>query len=161
MLGVTFALTAQIGTNAMAADLDGDVNAVVVTPVVITQTTPMNFGDISGGATAGTISMTTTGTRGSTGGSTFITASTNSPGIFTVTGVSGAAISVSATDTVATLESGTNTMGFVLAEPTYPATIAGGSVLVQFGGTLTVGISQAAGTYDTPTDTYSIQVNYQ
>jgi len=51
-------------------------------------------------------------------------------------------------------------MPFTLTEPTYPTTITGGSVDVSFGGTLSIGADQSAGSYSTVADTFSIKVDY-
>jgi len=159
-LSATFAIAAQFDTIAMADTALGTVNATVVTPLKIVQSTPMNFGTIAGGTTPGTIIMTDTGSRSATGDAQFI-GTDGQQGVFTITGVTDASISVSATDTTATLESTTGTnMPFTLTEPTYPTTITGGSVDVSFGGTLSIGADQSAGSYSTVADTFSIKVDY-
>jgi len=161
-LSATFAIAAQFDTIAMADAALGTVDATVVTPLKIIQATPMNFGTVAGGTTPGTIIMTATGSRSATGDAQFI-GTDGQEGVFTITGVTDASISVSATDTTATLESITGTgtdMPFTLTEPTYPTTITGGSVDVSFGGTLSIGADQSAGSYSTAVDTFSIKVDY-
>ena len=158
-LSATFAIAAQFDTIAMADAALGTVDATVVTPLKIIQATPMNFGTVAGGTTPGTIIMTATGSRSATGDAQFI-GTDGQEGVFTITGVTDASISVSATDTTATLEGTGTNMAFTLTEPTYPTTITGGSVNVSFGGTLSIGADQTAGSYSTAGDTFSIQVDY-
>ena len=149
-LSATFAIAAQFDTIAMADAALGTVDATVVTPLKIIQATPMNFGTVAGGTTPGTIIMTATGSRSATGDAQFI-GTDGQEGVFTITGVTDASISVSATDTTATLEGTGTNMAF---------TLTGGSVNVSFGGTLSIGADQTAGSYSTAGDTFSIQVDY-
>ena len=158
-LSATFAIAAHYGTIATADTVAGTVAATVITPLKIVETTPMNFGTVAGGTSAGTIVMTNTGARSATGDAQFI-GTDGQAGVFTITGVADSSITVSAPDTTAVLEGAGADMAFALTEPTYPTTIAGGSVAVSFGGTLSIGADQVAGAYSTMADTFSVQVNY-
>ena len=159
VLSATFAAAAQFGTIAMADTVAGTVAAEVVTPLTITESTPMDFGTVAGGTTLGTIIMTDTGARSATGGAQFIGAD-GVAGVFTITGLADASITVSTPDTVATLVGTGADMGFVLASGTYPGTLTGGSIAVNFGGTLSIGASQTAGSYATVGNTFTVQVDY-
>ena len=128
----------------------------------------MNFGDIAGGATDGTIVMSTAGNRSVTGGATLFPsgATVSSQGIFEVSGIPDQSINVQVTDATATLvESGGNTMDFTLTSaPSFTANIpsAGlGPLILNFGGILSLNADQPAGSYTTAADTYAIQVDYQ
>ena len=62
MLGATFALTAQIGTNAMAANVDGAASVTVIEPLTITaEANQLDFGTIAAGSIPGTIGMEAAG----------------------------------------------------------------------------------------------------
>jgi hypothetical protein len=165
VLGATFALTAPIGTNAMAEVVNGDVSAQIVTPLEVTEITPMNFGDVAGGATSGTIIMLTDGSRTATGGATILPGS-GSPtqGIFNITGIADQAILVQVTDSTAILVGGGGAdMPFTLTPPAvFPIALSPtGTATLNFGGNLSIGPSQTAGLYSTAADTYTIQVDYQ
>ena len=160
MLGATFVLAAQFDTVAMAVDGVGDVVALVVAPLAVNETQTMNFGTVAGGPTAGTISMDINGNRTVlSGDAQIITTGAGLPGIFTITGEAGAAITVTTPDTTATLTGGGGAdMGFTLISPTFPTTVDGTDL--QFGGVLSIGVNQGAGSYTTVGDTYTVQVNY-
>lgn len=163
VLGATIAIAAQFGTIAMADVVDGSVSATVFTPLAISETQAMYFGTVAGGPAIGTVIMTTAGARSTTGDAQVIASDPGLPGTLDITGEGNAAITVTITDSVATLEDGGagDDMGFTLTSPSLPTTIdASGTESMSFGGTLSIGINQLSGAYATVLDTYQIQVDY-
>jgi hypothetical protein len=156
-----------------AATATATATAPVVTPITITKTADLAFGKFASGATIGTVVVDTAGgitrTGGvSSGGGTFTAAA------FTVSGDKGSAYNIDTSATTANLTSTTNpTDTMALALITDVATGAGattgtvasglldatsGNQIVRVGGSLAVGINQAAGSY---TGTVSVAVLYQ
>lgn len=142
-------------TAASAVTIDADAQATVIQPLVVSQTAAMNFGDLSVGATGGTLTLDIGG--GLTPSIDIDTAGgTVQVGSYNVTGENGKVYTISFPGP-GTLASGGNTMtvsGFTDS--------AGGTGTVpssfDVGGTLNVAPNQPAGIY---TGTYEIMVNYE
>ena len=150
------ALTAGLySTTASAATVSADASATVIQPLVVTQTTAMNFGDLSVGTTGGTLVIDTTG--GLTPSADVDTAGgTVQAGTYGVAGEAGKVYTISFPAS-ATLNSGGNSMTVdTFTEDAPPSPTVPSSFNV--GGTLNVGASQAPGTYS---GSYTITVNYQ
>ena len=163
MLGA--AVGVQLSSGVMAATVNGNATALVITPLAITETTVMDFGTISGGPSADTIVMDTAGVRTVTGtDAQTIAAGPGSAGSFTITGEPSQAYSVSFSAS-ATLDNGSGaTMTVDSFTDNSPSPIdAGGTDTLLVGATLNVGANQAAGNYSTTSGSgapYSVTVNY-
>lgn len=148
---------------ANAATENGSATATVVTPVTVTQSQELNFGQFAAGDTAGTVVISTAGAHSQTGGVVLMSGSTGQQaGQFDITGEGDNAISVTVGST-ATLSDGTNTMA-VTIDATPPTQLTSGSATLNVGGTLSVDANQPAGTYNTANasgSTYTVTVNYQ
>jgi hypothetical protein len=146
--------------HAFAAVTSGTSNVKIV-PVmtIVAGTTPLEFGSIAAGATAGTIVLTAASptVSSTTGGVTALAVggATRTAGSFTVTGEPGANYVLSTLPSV-TLTSGTNTMTATLTSSSGRA-LAGGTNTLLIGGTLSVAANQTPGFY---TGTYNVTVNY-
>ena len=152
--------------SAMAATATATSTGVVVTPIAISKTVDLSFGNIAGGASLGTVTLSPNGTRAVSGG---VVAAGGTPAAaqFNVTGPAGLTYAIDMTGTSATLTSGANSMAFTAISDTTASaitsgtaatgTLTGGAQTIFVGGSLAVGISQAAGTY---TGTISVAVNY-
>jgi hypothetical protein len=161
-IGIAVALTSLASTAVNAATEPGDASATVVEPLTITENTSINFGSLAGGASTGTVLLTTGGARTATGGVDLIGGGTEVPGDFNISGEPNAAFTLTV-GTTATLNDGANNMAVVGINSTaVGATLDGtGSQDFLVGGTLNVGINQAAGTYTTATGTpYTVTVEY-
>jgi len=156
-----FKLTALVITlssiTSSAYAISATANARVVTPVTVTETTPLNFGSFAASGTAGSITQAGVVTGGVTavaGGAT------RTAGVFSVSGESSAstAYTVSLPASV-TLTSGANNMSAALsfAAGTASRTLTSGADTFSVNGTLSVAANQAAGVY---TGTYSVTVAY-
>ena len=155
--GVSVISSAQVTATATAS-------STIVTPIGITKTVDMNFGNVAiNSTTAGTVVLEPAGTRTSTGGVTLpATAGTVAAAEFNVTGANNYTFSITLPSTSHEIKSGSNTMsvtGFT-STPTPTGTLsATGSATVKVGATLNVSAGQAAGTYTSVTP-FEVTVNY-
>lgn len=140
--------------------------ATVVTPIGITKTVDMNFGNLAVSASAGTVVLTPAGARSVTGGVNL----TADPGTvaaasFDVTGESNFTYSITlpSTDYTLTRVAGSETMtvNTFVSTPTVGTggTLTAGSQTLTVGATLNVSGSQVAGTYTNATG-FDVTVNY-
>ncbi|MCW3116924.1 MAG: YapH protein [Chitinophagaceae bacterium] len=154
--GFTAASYAQSTANATAT-------ATIVTPIGITKTTDMSFGNIAVGSAGGTVILDTAGARTITGGVTLpATTGTVAAAVFAVTG-SGTytyTITLPTTDVTLTRASGTETMiaNTFTSNPSGTGTLVAGAQNVAVGATLTIAGSQVAGVYTS--STFPVTVNY-
>lgn len=153
--------------SAMAATATATSTSTVITPIAITNTANLSFGNIAGGGTAGTVTVSPNGTRAVTGG-TVTAGGSPTAAQFSVTGQSGLTYAIDLSGTSATLsDGGSNSMAFTsISDTTASAittgnatsgTLTGGAQTIYVGGALTVGANQAAGTYS---GTINVAVNY-
>ena len=59
-LGLAVALAGSVGV-ASADQVDGTATATVLTPLTVTETTALAYGDVYGGSTAGTVVVSSAG----------------------------------------------------------------------------------------------------
>lgn len=156
LLGSSVAVMAQETATATAT-------ARIVTPISITKTVDMNFGNVAvQSATAGTVVMTPAGVRSTTGGTTLpVTAGTVTAASFTIAGESGYTYAITLPVSALTITSSSNTMtvSSFTSSPSSTGTLTGGSQTLTVGATLNVGAGQAAGTYASGTP-FNVTVNY-
>ena len=155
--GVSVISSAQVTATATAS-------STIVTPIGITKTVDMNFGNVAiNSTTAGTVVLAPAGTRTSTGGVTLpATAGTVAAAEFNVTGANDYTFSITLPSTSHEIKSGSNTMSvtdFTSTPTTTGALSATGSATVKVGATLNVSAGQAAGTYTSVTP-FEVTVNY-
>ena len=155
------AMVALLGGSAFAqnsATASANATATIVTPIAMSKTADMAFAEVAAGSTAGTIILSTAGSRTATGGAK-VGGGTSSAASFTVTGQAGYTYNITLPASAATLSSGANTMTVDnwVSNPTPSGTLTGGTSTLLVGGTLNVGASQAAGAY---TGTFSVTVAY-
>lgn len=147
------------GAFAQATSSDtSDATATIITPITITNSTGLAFGTLAVDASGGTISVSAAGAPSTTGGVTSF--GTVAAALFTVTGEAGYTFDVTL-GTGATVSDGTNTMTVDTLVASCDAGCALGDLTV--GGTLNVGASQAAGTYNTTNALgvpFTVTVNY-
>ena len=127
----------------------------------VTATQALAFGSFAAAAVAGTVTVTAGGTRSSGGGVILVPSGGGGAASFSVTGSPGAtyAITLPSNGSVL-LSSGSNTMGVnnFTSSPTSNGQLSGGgSQTLMVGATLSVGASQARGSYS---GTFDVTVNY-
>ena len=156
MVAFTVSTYGQVSATATAS-------ATIITPITITKTTDMNFGNVAVNATAGTVVLATDNSRSVTGGCTLpATAGTVAAAAFDVTGVPSATFSITLPAGATTITSGANTMTVSnwTSSPTPTGTFDGtGAATLLVGATLNVSASQAAGVYLSATP-FTVTVNY-
>ena len=123
----------------------------------ISETTSLNFGSVVSPASQETVViLSSVGATATSSGATLF--NTSAVGVFAVTGEPSTAYHSHITSTNITFTSGSDTMSCVLTySPTSNTLDSSGDDTVFVGGTLTVGASQAVGSY---TSTFEITVHY-
>lgn len=162
-------LVTGVATTSINADVEqGTATAFLVAPLSIAQNTPMDFGTVAGGPTAGTVELATNNVRNTTGDAQII-GNDGEAGVFTITGASGQTVNISFTNGQLVGPPGSAPM----AVDTFTDDLTGGagggtvilpaaSVTMLVGATLQVGADQQLGSYTTTGGTpYTVTVNYQ
>jgi hypothetical protein len=159
-LASVFALAgAAVGVSSYAATATANGTASVIAPMAITKTLDLRFGKFAPGATAGTVVMTTAGVRSATGGVVLSALGAGGAASFNVTGDTTATYAITLPVAAVTITSGANNMSLdtFISNPVTTGTLTAGAQTLLVGGTLNVGISQAAGDY---TGTFDVVVEY-
>ena len=137
------------------------VGATIVTPIAISKSLDLSFGNVAV-SNSGTVELTPTGTRTSTGGVTFPADIGNvAAATFIVTGGGNYTYSVTLPSGVTTIDdnaSHTMTVSGWTSNPGSNGTLEGTSTL-YVGATLNVGASQVSGVYNSDTP-FDVIVNY-
>ncbi|HTE09552.1 MAG TPA: DUF4402 domain-containing protein [Chitinophagaceae bacterium] len=137
--------------------------ATIVTPISITKTVDMNFGNVAVQAsTAGTAVLTPASGRSSTGGVTLpATPGTVAAASFTVNGQGAYTYAITLPSTALTITSGANTMtvNAFTSTPSATGALTAGTQTLNVGATLNVAAAQASGVYVSATP-FSVTVNY-
>lgn len=161
----TFVLFALIaGTTFAQAQTDSgtaDVNAVIVSPIQITDGTALNFGTINGSATGGDVTVNTAGNRSFTNSDMDITSATPiTAASFDITASNTYSYSISIPDTQLSGTGGVDMdVTFTHNRRSAAKRIGDGTAQeLLVGGTLTVNDAQVAGDY---TGTVTVTVAYE
>ena len=153
--GVSVISSAQVKATATAS-------STIVTPIGITKTVDMNFGNVAvNSTTAGTVVLTPEGTREKTGGVTLpATKGTVTAAQFNVTGADGYtfAITLPTDITISNGAGGSMIVNNFISTPDGTGTISGDTP-IKVGATLNVAAGQVAGTYTSVTP-FEVTVNY-
>ena len=159
VLGCTSSSFAQATATASAS-------ATIITPISISKTVDMNFGNVAVSATiAGTAILAPGGTRttGGAGGVTLpATVGTVTAASFNVTGQGTYTYAITLPSGTINITSGANTMGLTAFTSSPSATgllSAGGTQTLTVGATLNVAAAQPAGSYTNAT-AVPVTVNY-
>jgi hypothetical protein len=135
----------------------------IVTPIAISKTQDLNFGNVAVSATGGNVILAPAGSRSVTGGVTLpAVAGTVTEARFTITGVANYTYSITLPTTDQYVFKGTDqmTVSAFTSNPSTTGTLDGtGSQTLKVGATLQVNANQAAGTYTTTTP-FQVTVNY-
>ena len=156
---------AAASTEASAqATATATATATIVTPISLTKTLDMDFGNVAVNATsAGTVELTPAGSRVAAGGVTLpATAGSVAAAAFTVDGQANYTYAITLPTGVHQISNGAvnmNVTGFSSLPSTTGTLDANGTQALTVGATLTVGAAQPAGIY-TSTTPFSVMVNY-
>ena len=151
-----------LGSYALAqntATATANATARIITPISISKTADLNFGEVVASGALGTVVLSPAGARSTTGGASLGSGASVTAAAFTVSGQASAtyAITLPASSTVT---SGANTMtvnAFTSNPSGTGALSGGGSQNLTVGATLNVAASQATGT---DTGTFPVTVTY-
>ena len=141
--------------------------ATILTPIAISKTVDMNFGNLASSGTAGTCVLATDNGRTTTGGVTLMAGGTITAASFTVTGVAAANYTITLPAGATTVSDGTNTMTIDTwtSNPSGTGALTGGNSTLLVGATLNVNADQPGGVYNTSnaggSGEFTVTVNYQ
>ncbi len=163
-LGILLIVLVGFGVSSYGqATATASSTAKIITPIAISKTTDMNFGNIAINGTTGTVVLSTSNSRTKTGGVTLpVSTGTVTSAVFHVTGDGTNTFSISLPASAIDLtDGGSNTMSLdtFVSTPSATGTLSSGAADVSVGATLHVGASQAAGTYSNAAG-LSVTVNY-
>ena len=149
-----FAMTAFLVSGERAEAITGNASARIAIPVTVSESTPLDHGTVTASGSLGTVTISSAGTRGVTGGVAELGGSP-SQGIFAVTGEANSAF----TTTVSASSTLTGAGADMVATLTknVPANLTTGSATLNVSSSLAVAASQVAGAYS---GTYTVTVNY-
>jgi hypothetical protein len=162
MVGFAANTFAQVSATAPAL-------ATIVSPIAISKTVDMNFGNVAASAAPGTVDLAPGGGRSVLGGVTLpATTGTVTAASFTVTGQAGFTYSITLPAGATTIGDGAThamTVDTWTSNPTPTGTLTGGTSTLTVGGRLHVAASQAAGSYSSAVGSggsgdFTVQVNY-
>jgi uncharacterized protein DUF4402 len=147
---------AQAGNTAIGA---GTATANVISPIAITSTAALDFGDVIPGVGAGTVSMSNAGVRSTGGDATLGSVDVGNAGAFTVTGASGYAYSIALPASIPVTGPAAAAMTVTVwnSNPSGNGLLTGGTQQLLVGAMLSVGAGQPVGAYTGP---YNVTVAY-
>ena len=156
LLATAVVALSSLSTTVMAASISGLANATVLVPIAITAPKALTFGTFAPGTVAGSVVVTPAGGRTATN-ALLSTSGAGDFGRFTVTGAN-VGFAITAPTTVS-LTGGGPAMVVTLSGIGTSGTIAGGTINIDFGGSLAVASSatQTAGLYS---GSFTMQVEY-
>lgn len=149
----------------LTATATSSATATILTPIAITNTFPLSYGNLAVGVAGGTVQLTPAAVpaRNVTGDVVLPpTTGTITAATFTVTGTAGATYSITLPAVATTLDNGAGgqmTVDGFTSSPTPTGTLTGGTETLYVGATLHVAGSQAPGVYNSLAD-FSVRVDY-
>ena len=156
LLGAAIAVFAMNASAAHAATATGTATAKILRQITLTNTSDLQFATIISGATASTVSVSTSGAVSCGAGLTCT--GTTTAANFDVEGTNGAVVVVGGDASVTLNGSLGGTMTSTLSYSDATITLGATGCSFQVGGTLNVGASQTAGDYS---GTFNVTANYQ
>ena len=155
-VGISIGTFAQVTATASAS-------ATIITPIAISKSVDMDFGNIAAGSSAGSVQLTPAGSRSLTGGITLPgIQGTVTPASFLISGAPNVAYSITLPVNALIITSGSNNMEVNVFEsdPAATGTLGtNGLQTLNVGATLIVGASQPAGSYSSNSP-FAVTVNY-
>jgi hypothetical protein len=161
LTGVILMTITALNANAQgsSATSSATASARIITPIALSTTQNLNFGNIAASTTPGTVVISTANARTSTGGVTPSAIGAFTQAIYAASGENNATYSIQLPSSVS-ISDGTHTMtvdNFV-SDPGSTGTLSGtGAQTINVGATLNVAASQATGNYS---GTYDVTIAY-
>lgn len=160
-IGICLSGLLMVSSAFAQASATANASATIVTPISISKTADLDFGNVATNGTVGTVVLTPAGTRTFTGGVTLpATTGTVTAASFTVSGSGSYTYAITLPASV-TITSGSDNMivnNFTSTPSTTGALVAGQQV-ITVGATLNLVASQAEGAYTSATP-FTVTVNY-
>ncbi|MDH5387683.1 MAG: DUF4402 domain-containing protein [Gammaproteobacteria bacterium] len=147
---ITGVVAAISWTPAQAATATATVDANIIQAIGMTTNNGLSFGDISAGATSGTVIFTPGGASSATGGTTINSSAPGNPASFNVQGTPNASFSISLPISVLLTDAASHSMTVdnFTSSPTPSGVLDGSGQQTLFvGATLNVSANQAFGSY--------------
>ncbi|MDQ0639295.1 hypothetical protein QF042_002860 [Pedobacter sp. W3I1] len=160
-IGITLSVFCFVSSGFAQASATADASATIVTPISISKTADMNFGNVATNGAVGTVVLAPAGTRTSTGGVTVpTTVGTVTAASFTVSGSGAYTYAITLPSSVV-ITSGTDnmTVNTFTSTPATTGTLTAGTQIIKVGATLNLVASQAVGSYTSATP-FTVTVNY-
>lgn len=157
---VLAALASVADRPALAASATSASTAAVIQPITIVNVTPLDFGAVVSGASAGTVVITPGGVRSVAGGAVLGNAGAAGAAAFAVAGLPSATYSISLPSSITASDANSDdmTVDTFTSNPSGTGALSVLGVQTLFvGATLHVGANQATGVY---TGTYDVTVAY-
>ena len=159
--GIILMTIASLSVKAQATSATDDATATarIITPITITNTQGLVFGNIASSNAIGSVTISPAGARSHSGGVTPSVIGTFNNAIYTATGEANATYTISLPASV-TISSGSNNMvvnGFTSTPGATGLFSAGGTQTINVGATVNVGASQVTGNYS---GTYDVTIAY-
>ena len=148
--------------DAIGVTATATATATIITPIAITKTVDMNFGNVAVTTVAGTVILAPAGTRTTTGGVTLpVTAGTVTAASFNVTGLGAYTYVITLPTADHTISNGANnmTVNAFTSAPSGTGSLTASAQTLTVGATLNVGVAQVAGVYTSGTP-FDVTVNY-
>jgi hypothetical protein len=161
LTGVILMTIAALNVNAQATSATDDATATarIITPITLTNTQGLAFGNIASSNAIGSVTISPAGARTHTGGVTPSVIGTFNNAIYNATGEANATYTISLPASV-NITSGSNSMvvnGFT-SDPAATGLFSGaGTQTINVGATVNVGASQPTGDYS---GTYDVTIAY-
>lgn len=161
---ITASLFGLASTTSAQESATATATATIVTPISISKTVDMNFGNVAvQSTTGGTVVLGTNGSRTSTGGVTLpATAGTVTAAEFAIAGQGTYTYTITLPSSDVTLSDGnshTMTVNTFVSNPATTGQLTAGAQTLKVGATLNVAAAQVAGTYTSGTP-FTVTVNY-
>jgi hypothetical protein len=160
---VVLVAISAISYGQQTASATASASATIITPISISKTVDLNFGNVAVGGTSGTVAITAAGVRSATGGVTLpATAGSPAAASFTVTGQGSYTYAITLPSTATTIDDGlshTMTVGTFVSNPGTTGTLSSGTQTLTVGATLNVGANQTPGVYTSATP-FTVTVQY-
>ena len=160
LAGAVLAVVAMQASTAHAATATGTAKAKILRQITLTNTSDLNFATVISGATASTVTVSTSG--GGSCGTGLTCTGTTTAANFDLQGTNNAVVTVSGDSSVTLNGSLGGTMTAALNYSASSVTLTAGPGTVggsfQVGGVLNVGANQTGGDYS---GTFNVTANYQ
>ncbi|HNP21327.1 MAG TPA: DUF4402 domain-containing protein [Panacibacter sp.] len=163
IIAAVLAITAISSKTYAQETASATATATIVTPISITKTVDMNFGNIAvQSSNGGTVVLGVNGSRSATGGVTLpAVTGTVTAASFTINGEGSYSYTITIPSANHTISDGTHTMtvNAFVSNPSGTGTLTSGTQTLNVGATLNIAASQAAGTYVSSVP-FDVTVNY-